>query len=91
MNIKLFYKSDLINEIIFDNSEYQDFLLKNGGMPGLGSLILFIEYLIDLDINNYVFGKEFILNAPDTDIIINLKEADYKRINREDKIKNILN
>lgn len=90
MNIKLFYKCDLINEIIVDNIEFQNFSLNKGEISyTISTLISFIEYLIDLDINGYVFGKEFILN--DNIIFINLKEADYKKINREDKIKNILN
>jgi hypothetical protein len=88
MNIKLLYKGDLINEIMID-SEYQKFIISRGetNRSLISDLILFIEYLIDLDVNDYVFGREFILND---DIIINLKEADYKKINREDKIKNIL-
>jgi hypothetical protein len=89
MNIKLFYKVNLIDEIVVDNIEFQNFLLNKGEISyTISTLISFIKYLIDLDINDYVFGKEFILN--DNIIFINLKEADYKRINREDKIKNIL-
>jgi hypothetical protein len=89
MNIKLIYKVNLIKDLIL-NKEYTDFLMKNNIKSSgfLSSFLLFLQEFIGIDFNDYVFAKEFIIQ--DNEILINLKEADYKKINREDKIKNIL-
>jgi hypothetical protein len=88
MEIKLFYKQELINNIKVDFEVYNQFILAKNLTPGIGMIIAFIEEITEIDVNDYVFAKEFILN--DNEIIIILKDTDYKKIIRDIKIKKIL-
>jgi hypothetical protein len=88
MNLKILYKNEIIKDINLDD-EFKYFYKKSKlGISPIKLSMELIKSLIDIDLDDYVFGKEFILY--ENKLIIVLRENDYKYIIREEKINSLI-